>query len=74
MKPINFKNIDELYDFNDLHQCKDFLCNLYIKGKRVEHIDLADGARVRMEDIPEDQVIMRANEIRGWVVGEQGLQ
>ena len=67
---VNAQNINQLFDFDDLESCRKFLTTLYIGKRRVEHIQLANGEQVRMEDIPEDQIIQRARELRGWIYGK----
>lgn len=74
MKPVSIENIDNLYDFNNVNDCRSFLLNLYVRGKRVEYVELADGVVVNMEDIPEDQIVMRANELRCWFIDNVGIQ
>lgn len=66
---VNASNIHETTNFMDLESCRHFLNNLYIDKARVEFIELANGARVRMENIPEDQIIQRAQELRSWIIG-----
>ena len=67
---INSTNINNEFNFDDLESCRKFLCNLHVGDSRVEHIDLANGERVKMQDIPEDQIIKRAREIRSWLFGK----
>ena len=73
MKAINSGNINQVYDFEDIEECKHFLRNLYIgdskNRRRVECVDLANGQTVKMEDIPDDQVIQRAKELRSYIYG-----
>jgi hypothetical protein len=66
---VNNKNIHENFNFMDKDSCRNFLNNIYIDGKRIETIELKDGTIIKMEDIPEDQIIQRAQEIRGWIIG-----
>lgn len=65
---INSKSIDHRFNLDDIDQARHFLCNLHIGDARVENITLANGCTVKMEDIPEDQIIQRAKEIREWIV------
>lgn len=67
---IDHTNINRTVDFDDLESCRWFLQNLYIGKNRVEKITLSNGQTVKMEDIPEDQIIQRARELRGWLYGK----
>jgi len=62
-------NIEKLIDFSTIKGCRQFLENIYIKGARVDSIELETGAKVKVEDIPEDQVIKRAKEIKEAIKG-----
>lgn len=66
---INSKNLHEHVNFMDLESCRTFLTTLSLSGKKVEFIQLANGQKVKMSDIPEDQIIQRAQELRGWILG-----
>ena len=67
---VNSKNINKLFNFDDLESCRKFLNNFYIGDRRVTDITLGNGERIKMEDIPEDQIIQRARELRGWIHGK----
>ena len=68
-KKLNSKTIDHRFDFENLEICREFLNNLYIGETRVKEIELQNGSKVKMEDIPEDQIIQRANELRVAIKG-----
>ncbi len=67
-KVLNSKTINKLFNFDDLESCRNFLMNLYIGESRVEGVEIG-GAFIRMEEIPQDQIIQRARELRGWIYG-----
>jgi hypothetical protein len=68
-KIINKDTIHDHVNFMEFDSCRNFLNNIYINNARVEFIQLSNGERVKMEDIPDDQVIQRAQEMRGWIIG-----
>jgi hypothetical protein len=70
-KAVTAGNINWIYDFDNLEDCRHFLNNLFLGDARVKHIQLTNGLRVKMEDIPEDQIIQRAKELRSWVQGKE---
>ena len=73
MTAVDGKNINKLFNFDDIESCKKFLTTLHIGTARVECIRLENGQQVKMEDIPEDQIIQRAKELRGWIHGKPAM-
>lgn len=67
---INAQNINSQYDFDNLDDCRHFLNNLFIDGARVKAITLANGFTCPVEEIPENQIIQRAKEIRSAIFGK----
>lgn len=59
---INSKTIHENFNFMDKESCRSFLTSLFVSGKKVEYITLGNGQQVRMEDIPDDQIIIGAKQ------------
>lgn len=70
-KQVTAGTINWLYDFDKLEDCRHFLNNLYLGDSRVKEIQLSNGSKIKMEDIPEDQIIQRAKELRGWIQGKK---
>jgi len=70
MRKLNSKTVDHIVDFTSTESCRHFLNNLHIDGVRVKGINLDNGSYVTMEDIPEDQVVQRALEIRNSITGK----
>lgn len=71
MRVLNSKTIDHIFDFDDKEDCRFFLNNFYMEDKRITEIVLQNGQSVKMEDIPDDQIIQRAKELRSWFDGNK---
>lgn len=56
-------NVENEFNLETIEGCRNFLSNLYLGGSRVKAIALANGEQVKMEDIPDNQIIQRAEEI-----------
>lgn len=70
---LNASTVNSLCDFETTGSCRHFLENLYIEGVKVKAITLANGYECKVEDIPEEQVVQRAKEIRSAIHGRPQL-
>ena len=65
---LDSSNINKKIDFGDIESCRYFLNNMYIGDAvddlvKVEYVMVGD-RRMALKDIPDDQIIQRAKEIR----------